>query len=365
MPSFDALLNPPAFPADRYASLADRLKRLLSTTSDVIFIQAEAIVALEAAALSLACPGMTALNIVTSPYGGYFGAWLRRGGARVHEIAAPPGLPIAVEAVVTAIEGLPQLDLLAVVHAETSSGILNPLAEITTLARGRGALLVVDAVASVGGHPLEVDALGIDVAVIGPQKALGGPAGLAAVSVSQRAWAAMAKASYFSPSSLSLLDIKRNWLDRGRGVPPGMPSPLEFWALDAALDRVEAEGLEALIARHQLAANASRAGLRALGTAPWIADDRSASALATAAPVPAGIDVDQVIAMADAWGVVLTPGFGEVRNRLVRLDHAGARASFSAVLANVVAFGSALARLGEAVNVGAAATAISAIYAKS
>ena len=329
----------------------------------MIFIQAEAILALEAAALSLARPGMTALNIVTSPYGGYFGAWLRRGGASVHEIVAPPGLPIAIEAVETAIKGLPQLDLLAVVHAETSSGILNPLAAIASLARG--ALLVVDAVASVGGHPLGLDALGIDVAVIGPQKALGGPAGLAAVAVSQRAWTAMAKAPDFSPSSLSLLDIKKNWLDRGRGVPPGMPSPLEFWALDAALDRVMAEGLDALIARHQLAANASRAGLRALGTAPWIADDRSASALATAAQVPTGIDADQVIAMAAASGVLLTPGFGEVRNRLVRLDHAGSKASFSAVLANVVAFGSALASLGETVDVGGAAAAISSLYSNS
>jgi aspartate aminotransferase-like enzyme len=364
MPSFNALLNPPAFPADRYAPLADRLKRLLTTTSDVIFVQAEAILALEAAALSLARPGMTAINIVTSPYGGYFGAWLRRGGASVHEIVAPPGLPIAIEAVEAAIKGVPQLDLIAVVHAETSSGILNPLAAIATLARARGALLVVDAVASIGGHPLEIDALGIDIAVIGPQKALGGPAGLAAVSVSQRAWTAMAKAPDFSPSNLSLLDIKKNWLDRGRGVPPGMPSPLEFWALEAALDRVEAEGLDALIARHQLAANASRAGLRALGTAPWIADDRSASALATAAPVPTGIDVDQVIAMTAEWGVVLTPGFGEVSNRLVRLDHAGAKANFSAVLANVFAFGSALARLGEKVDVGAAAQAITSVYAK-
>ena len=70
---------------------------------------------------------------------------------------------------------LPSLDLVAAVHAETSSGILNPLPEIAALAKARGALLVVDAVASFGGHALDVDGLGIDVCVTGPQKAMGEP----------------------------------------------------------------------------------------------------------------------------------------------------------------------------------------------
>ena len=88
MPDFTPLLDVPAFPADGYASLADRLQRLLGTTHDVVFVQAEAILALDAAATSLARPGLIALNIVTSPYGGYFGHWLRLGGAKVHDVAA-------------------------------------------------------------------------------------------------------------------------------------------------------------------------------------------------------------------------------------------------------------------------------------
>ncbi len=76
-------LNVPAYPGSAYASLADRLKALLATKSDVVFVQAEAILALEATAASLAGPNVTAINVVTSPYGLYFGAWLRRFGARV------------------------------------------------------------------------------------------------------------------------------------------------------------------------------------------------------------------------------------------------------------------------------------------
>jgi aspartate aminotransferase-like enzyme len=363
LPFFKLPLDVPNYPADRYAPLADRLKRLLATESDVLFIQAEALLALEAAASSLARPGLTAINIVTSPYGAYFGAWLKRGGASVHELLAEPGQPIAAAVVAQALEALPAVDVVAVVHGEGANGALNPLAEIAALVRSKGALLVVDAVASVGAHVLEVDALGIDIAVIGAQKALAGPVGLSAVTVSARAWAAIAKVADFSPSSLSLAEIKTAWLDRGRGVLPGTPPPLEFWALEAALDRVEAEGIGNLVARHQLAGKASRAGLRALGVTPWIADDRGASALVTAAPVPSGVDDRVLIAAAARFGVALGRGFGSIEGRLVRLDHTGARAAFGTVLANVVAYGSALASLGQSVDIGAGAAAVAAAYA--
>ena len=229
-----ALLDVPPYPADRYGPLADRIKAVLATRNDVVFVQAEAILALEAAATSLGRPGLKALNVVTSPYGGYFGRWLQRAGAEVITVEAEAGRPIVVDAVEAALAAHPDVGLVAVVHAETSSGILNPLPQIAALARARNALLVVDAVASVGGHPLDVDGLGIDVCVIGAQKALAGPAGLSMLSVSARAWAAMQPQP--APSSLSLLDLKASWLDTGRGVLPGMPSALEFWALDAALD---------------------------------------------------------------------------------------------------------------------------------
>lgn len=363
LPDARFLLDAPRYPANRYASLADRLKQLLATAADVVFVQAEAILALEAVAASVARPGAIAVNIVTSPYGAWFGTWLRRGGAIVHQVVAEAGQPIAADAVRAAIEALPRVDIVAVVHAESSNGALNPLAEIADVARLRDALFIVDAVASIGGHPIDFDVLGIDIAVIGAQKALAGPAGVSAVAISDTAWAHIAATPDFAPSSLSLADIKRNWLDRGRGALPGMPPTLEFWALEAALDRVEAEGIHNVIGRHQLAARASRAGLRALGIEPWIAADRSASALVTSAPVPAGIDSRVLIADAARMGVELAPGFGDIEGRLVRLNHTGKHAAFDAVLSNVVIYGAAVARHRVTVDVGAAAEAVAAVYA--
>jgi aspartate aminotransferase-like enzyme len=362
LPFFKLPLDVPNFPADRFAPLADRLRRLLATQSDLVFIQAEALLALEASAISLARPGVTALNIVTSPYGAYFGAWLRRGGATVLEITAAPGQPIRLDAVEAALAARKAWAVVALVHGEGANGALNPLAEIAALARRQGALVVVDAVASFGAHALKLDQLGVDIAVIGPQKALSGPAGLSAVTVSQRAWAHIAKTPDFTPSSLSLAEIKTTWLDRGRGALPGTPSALEFWALEAAIDRVEAEGLENLIARHGLAAQATRAGLRGLGIAPWIADDAAASHLVTAAPVPPSLEANGIIAAAARHGVSLGKGFGDIEGKLVRLDHTGARASFTTVVAGIVAYGQAIASLGGKADPGAGAVAVAATY---
>ncbi|MDB5788396.1 MAG: aminotransferase class-V family protein [Caballeronia mineralivorans] len=361
-PSTHFLLDPPTYPADRYAPLADRIKRLLVTASDVVFVQAEAILALEAAASSMARPGIVAINIVTSPYGVYFGAWLRRGGATVHDVISQPGQPVAMELVRGQADALDQIDIVAVVHGEAANGALNPLTDIASLARSRGALCVVDAVASIGGHALGMDSLGIDIVVIGAQKALGGPPGLSAVAISKRAWDHIAGIPALAPSCLSLANIKATWLDRGRGALRGTPAALEFWALEAAIDRVEAEGIENLITRHGLAATASRAGLRAMGIEPWIADDRAASALVTSAPVPPGMNVDDLIAHAARLGVALGRGVGDIENQLVRLNHTGVNATFNSVLAAVLAYGSAIRSLGAQADLGAAAKAVTSVY---
>ncbi len=361
MTNWNPLLDAPNYPADGYARLADRLARLLSTKNDVLLVQAEAIVALEAAALGLARPGLRALNIVTSPYGVWFGTWLGRGGAAVTQLAATPGKPIETAAVAAALAGK-DIGLIAVVHAESASGILNPLEEIAALAREAGALLVVDAVASFAGHPLDVDALGADIVVVGPQKSLGGPSGVSALSVSPRAWQQIAAPGGPTLSTLSLADLRANWLATGRRALPGMPSAVEFYALEAALDRIEAEGIAAVVARHAVAAAASRAGLAALGLPAWVGE-RAASNLVTAAEIPAGVDRAAVLRTLVPFGVDISAAIGQGTDRLLRLGHTGPRARFEAVLANVVALGSVLASLGADVDVGAAAAGIARVFA--
>lgn len=355
------LLDLPPYPGDGYARLADRIAALLNTKSDVLLIQGEAILALEAVATSVASPALSALNIVTSPYGALFGQWLRRGGAAVVDLAARPARPIALHAVAAALDATPGVNLVSLVHAESASGILNPLPGIVDLAKARGAAVILDAVASFGGHPLDVDALDVDIAVIGPQKALGGSSGVSAVSVSEAAWRLIDRPDAPVQSSLSLMDIRRNWLDAGRGVLPGMPSALEFFALEAALDHVEAEGLDAVIARHARAGAATRDALRALGLSTWV-DDASASNLVTAVAPPKGISVADLLRRVTRADADLSAGVGPGAEGLIRLNHTGGRARRAPVLASIVALADALKASGFPVDLDAAKAAIDARY---
>ena len=334
-------LTPP-FPAAGYAPLADSIAALLHTRNDVALVQGEAVVALEATASSLGRAGVRALNIVTSIYGRWFGAWLRRSGADVIDLVAEAGKPVTVKAVADALaQG--RFDLVAVVHAESATGILNPLEQIAELTRAAGALLAVDAVASVGGHAFDVDALGVDIAVIGPQKALGGQAGVSALSISSRAWDRINRAGE-APSILSLADLKRDWIDAGRAALPGTPSALEFHALRSTLQAVEEEGLPAILARHARAARAARAGALALTGREWV-DGADASNLVTAVALPDGVAPAQVLAQITA-PTLLGAGVGPGGDRLLRLNHTGPRARPEVILGELALLSHAFRALG-------------------
>lgn len=347
------LADAPIFPRDGYAPLADRIAKLLKTKHDVLLIQGEAVVALEAVAQSLGRPNLRALNLVSSLYGRWFGGWLRRAGAEVVDLIAEEGQPLDATAVRQAFDRA-QFDLVAVVHAESAYGIVNPFEDIVAAAKAAGALVVVDAVASLGGHPLAVDALGIDVAVIGPQKSLGGQAGISAVSVSPAAWAMVAPAGE-APSILSLADQRALWLHQGRGALPGTPSALELHALKQCLDRVDAEGLPQIEARHALAARMARAGALALTGRQWVTGDH-ASNLVTAVVLPDGLTADPLLEFAPA-GHGLSAGVGGAGQRLIRLNHTGPRAVPQVVLGDLLALGQALQRAGYPADISAALSA--------
>ena len=342
-------LDLPPLTAARFAAIEDRVAALLRTGADVIVTQGEALLPLEAAIRGAVRPGSTALNVVTGPYGQTFGGWLRDCGAEVVDLAVPYDTAVTAGQVADALAAHPEISFVSLVHAEAATGNTNPVAEIGGAVRAHGALLMLDAVASVAAEPLDTDAWGVDLCVVGGQKAMGGPAGVSAVSVSERAWRAIA-ANPRAPrrSYLSLLDWKERWTDAGRTVLPHAPAQLEMLALDACLDRIDAETLPATIARHRAAAAATRAGVRALAPlTPYVHLDGHAAPVATTVRTPAGLDARELAATAlrSNPAVPVQAGGGALATDLLRVNHYGPAAELATVHAALDAMAAALAEL--------------------
>ncbi|MFI6157758.1 pyridoxal-phosphate-dependent aminotransferase family protein [Kitasatospora sp. NPDC051170] len=335
-------LDLPPLSAAEFAAIEDKVAALLHTEADVIVTQGEALLPLEAAIRGAAHPGSTALNIVTGPYGQTFGTWLRTCGANVVDLAVPFEGAVTAGQVAEALDANPDIDFVSLVHAEAATGNTNPVAEIGAVVREHGALLMLDAVASVAAEPLLTDAWGVDLCVIGGQKAMGGPAGVSAVSVSQRAWERIA-ANPAAPrrSYLSLLDWKERWTDAGRAVLPHAPAQLEMLALGACLDRIAADGLPAVIARHRAASAATRSGVRTLGTlSPYVHVDAHAAPVATTLRTPDGVDATALAARLDP-ALPVQPGGGALATTMLRVNHYGPEATLATVRACLSALAAA------------------------
>ncbi|MFH0521182.1 pyridoxal-phosphate-dependent aminotransferase family protein [Streptomyces sp. M41] len=349
--------------AARFAAIEDRVARLLGTRQDVVIMQGEALLPLEGAIRGAAGPGTTALNVITGPYGQTFGDWLRDCGASVIDLAVPFHTAVTAEQIRAAFAEHPEIDFVSLVHAEAATGNTNPVAEIGEVVRAHGALFYLDAVASIAAEPVLPDEWGVDLCVIGAQKAMGGPAGVSAVSVSERAWGRMA-ANPRAPrrSYLSLLDWKERWIDGGRRALLHAPAQLEMLALEACVERIEADGPDAVMARHRGAARATRAGARALGGGlePYVYEARDAAPVATTLRVPSGVVASEVVAraLADEPGLPLAAGGGGLAGEMIRVNHYGADASVGVVRGCVAALGAVLAGQGLAVDVAGALRAV-------
>ncbi|MFF8732088.1 pyridoxal-phosphate-dependent aminotransferase family protein [Streptomyces sp. NPDC015171] len=356
-------LDLPPLSAERFAAIEDRVARLLDTRQDVLITQGEALLPLEGAIRSAAGPGTVALNVITGPYGQTFGNWLRDAGATVHDLSVPFHTAVTAGQVREAFAEHPEIDFVSLVHAEAATGNTNPVAEIGEAVREQGALFYLDAVASVGAEPVLPDAWGVDLCVIGAQKAMGGPAGVSAISVSERAWARMA-ANPGAPrrSYLSLLDWKERWTDAGRTALPHAPAQLEMLALEACLERIEATGPEAVMARHRRAALATRAGAVALGggLAPYVYAERDAAPVATTLRVPSGVAASELVARAleSDPALPLAAGGGALTKEMIRVNHYGPDAAPDAVQGSLAALGAALAERGLPVDPAAARRAV-------
>src|SRR5439155_4612912 len=204
-----------------------------------------------------------------------------------------------------------------VVHSETSTGVVADIQSLAAAAKEVGALVVVDAVSSLGAVPCETDAWGLDVVVSGSQKALMTPPGLGTCAVSEAAFAARGSAPRF------YFDWERTRTAQAKLDAPFTPSVSLVAALDVALGLLLDEGIEAAFDRHVRLGRAARAGAKAMGLELFSPDD-DRSAVVTAVLAPDGINADDVVkGLRDKHGITIASGQGDLKGKMFRLGHIG------------------------------------------
>jgi aspartate aminotransferase-like enzyme len=299
-----------------YERVSAALQSVFRTSRPVLTATGSATLLMEAAVASTV--GRRVLHLVNGAFAQRFQAIARSHGLDPDQVAVPMGQAIDPDTVRQALRRA-RYDAVTVVHSETSTGVLNPLADIARAVREESdALLLVDAVSSLGGVPVETDAWGLDVVLTAAQKALALPPGLAFAAVSERAAGRMAEV----PRRGFYTDLLR-YLDKHReGGTITTPAVTLLWAAEAQLGSLLAEGIEARWARHAALQRRTLAWAEGRGLPlPAAAGRRSPTVTALGAP-PGMAAPDLVKGLAER-GFTVSGGYGDWKPTTFRIGHMG------------------------------------------
>jgi alanine-glyoxylate transaminase/serine-glyoxylate transaminase/serine-pyruvate transaminase len=306
---------------------------------------------MEAAVANVTRPGMRALVVVSGYFGDRLAQILERYGATVSRVAVEWGRACDPDQVARALSA-ERADLVAMVHAETSTGVVNPIAEMLAVSRTHGALSIVDAVTSLGAMPLRTGRWDADVCYSCTQKGLGAPSGLAPMTFSARALQARTPSRSFY---LDLSLLEDYWVRRK--YHHTMSAPLVF-ALHEAVAAAQEEGMEARWERHRANHLALARGLAALGLSLLPPEGERLWTL-NAVRVPEGIDEAAVRRrLLDEFSIEIGAGLGPLAGKIWRVGLMGSGSTLANVLLFLTALEHVLRKAGY--RGGAASTAVAA-----
>ena len=285
----------------------------------------------------------------------------RRAGANVVNLATELGAPLEAAALEQAFKDHPETKVFATAIAETSTGLLQPLAELERITHAHGALFVVDAVCGLGGVPMYVDEMKIDACYGGSQKCLGALPGLAPVTLNERAVQVIKNRkrpvqSYY----LDLQNLHRYW-NGDHTYHHTACSNLVYGVREAVRIAME-EGLEARWERHQLNGDAVKAGIEAMGLKILTKPGYALSVL-TAVSLPEGVDELAIRkGLLEEYSIEVGGGFGPLKGRLIRIGLMGYNSCRKNVDTVLAALEHVLPRSGFTPQVGAALAAADSVY---
>ena len=304
------------------AELTENLKWLHQTKNDVLILASSGTGAMEAGMINFLSPGDRVLCGCNGKFGDRWAEVATAYGLQVEKITAEWGKALETEKFRQHLEADKDKQIKAVIltHSETSTGVLNDLEIINGYVKAHGeALIIVDAVTSLGAVSIPVDELGLDVVASGSQKGYMIPPGLAFVAVGAKAWTAYETAKlprYY-------LDLGKYRKDAAKNTTPFTPPVNLFFALQATLRIMQTEGLENIFARHDRLKGVTRAAIKALGL-PLLGPDTVASPAVTAVAPPPEVEAEKVRAiMKKRFDIALAGGQDHLKGKIFRIGHLG------------------------------------------
>jgi serine---pyruvate transaminase len=302
-----------------YERCLARLREVYRTENDVLMFTTSGTGAFESAVANLTSPGDRQLVLSAGNFGERWAGMAKAFGVDLVHVRLGWGEIPEPEDLRSALADAGNVRVVYLTHSETSTGVVCDVQSLAAVAKEAGALVVVDAVSSLGAVPLEPDAWGIDVVVCGSQKALMSPPGLGFVSVSPAALRAATRAT----SPRYVLDWERTRKGQAQLDAPFTPAIPIVRALDVALGLLLEEGLEAAFDRHARLGRACREGTKAMGLELFSPDDES-SAVVTAIRSPEGVDATEVVSsLRNRFGITIANGQGELKGKIFRIGHIG------------------------------------------
>jgi aspartate aminotransferase-like enzyme len=305
-----------------FAECTENLKWLHQTKSDVLSLTVSGTGAMEAGIINFLSPGDHVLVGNNGKFGERWGEVAQAYGLNAEIIMAEWGQPLDPEKFREKLAADTEKKIKAVIitHSETSTGVLNDLETINRHVKAHGeALMMVDAVTSLGAANVPMDEWGIDVIASGSQKAYMIPPGLGFVAVSPKAWEAYktAKLPKF------YLDLGKYRKDAAKNTTPFTPPVNMFFGLQVTLRMMKAEGLENVFARHQRLMKTTHAAVKALNLGLLAADGAASPAITAVAP-PAQVDAQKVRSlMKKRFDILLADGQDHLKGKIFRIGHLG------------------------------------------
>lgn len=334
-----------------------KLKKVFGTEQDVMMITGSGTAGLETAAVNVAASGDEVLVIVSGAFGDRFAKICEAYNMKTHRLDVTWGEAVDVEEIKAFLQKNSNIKAVFVTYCETSTGVLNPIADVCRVVKEESnALVVVDGVSCIGGVDAKMDEWGVDVLVTGSQKAMMLPPGMTFIAVSDRAWEVIEA----NEQSRFYLDLRAYRKNLDADSTPYTPGVSLLFGLEQALILLEEEGLQEVYKRHELMKNMTRAAIKALNI-PLLTNDEDASPTVTAVK-PENFDSEALRKQLNQqFKLSLAGGQQHLKGEIFRVGHMG-YCSPADVLQIISLLEVGLNQIGEEVPLGQGVKAAQEVY---